>query len=110
MQIGAELTRVEIGDVTLWVELTWGQLKALQSAVAKIDETRPESMGPVEEQIRGLIKRVEGLERPDGTAIAEITPEIWDQLPASFVLTCVRRLLEIGTGARDDTFRAGAEL
>jgi len=108
VKIGSELTRVEIWDVTLWVSLTWGQLKALQAAVGRLDESRPESINAVEEQIFGVIRRVEGLEGPNGEPITEMTREVWDALPAGFVVICLRRLLEVGTAMGDDTFPAGA--
>jgi len=109
MRLGAEKTRVVVGDVTVIVALPWGKMKKLLQAVAGLDEGDPATLEVVEKHVLGCIVGVEGLQAEDGSPVHSMTREVWDALPAKFIAELVRRIADAGGSMADATFRDDAD-
>jgi len=98
MRLGATQA-VKVDDVTLYTNLTWGDLKQIQKQVREMpddDEGGEAQSAFAEEVLQKYVARVDGLEDVDGNPVTKLTPGVIDSLPPQFVLDAFKQLLSIG--------------
>lgn len=101
MRIG-DLTRLEVDGVTLYLHLPYGQWRQLQRELLSLEESA-RGLDQLDALMSGtllpLIKRVEGLEDAEGNPVEQLTPEVLQQLPATFLRELIAAVVGLGQEA-----------
>ena len=102
MKLSGKMTAVPIEhdgeEMTLYVALTWGQLKKIVREFEEVDAEADALavLELVEGHLLNITKRVEGLEGDDDAPITGLTQEVLDDMLPEFVMAVWQAITSLG--------------
>ncbi len=96
MKVG-QLTTVPVNDeVTLILNIDWGQYKKLVKEIDALPNEDPATLDAVGEKVCAYIHSIRGVEDKDGNPVTKVTPEVLDTFSPGLARAIVRAVTSIG--------------
>lgn len=92
-----QITRVEVDDeVTLLLQIDWGQYKKLVREIDALPNNDPETLDRVGEKVCAFIHSIKGVVDAQGNELKEVTPDVLNKFPPGLARKLMRAVQRLG--------------